>query len=43
LANDNVAVDLAPGKRLPRPVTLAEIKAAAAFEDFRSSASPGCR
>jgi predicted RNA-binding protein with PUA-like domain len=29
-----VAVDLAPVKRLPRPVTLAEIKADAAFEDF---------
>ncbi len=29
-----VAVDLAPVKRLPRPVTLAEIKADPAFEDF---------
>jgi predicted RNA-binding protein with PUA-like domain len=29
-----VAVDLAPVKRLPRPVTLAEIKADTAFEDF---------
>jgi predicted RNA-binding protein with PUA-like domain len=29
-----VAVDLAPVKRLPRPVTLAEIKADRAFEDF---------
>ena len=29
-----VAVDLAPVKRLSRPVTLAEIKADAAFEDF---------
>jgi predicted RNA-binding protein with PUA-like domain len=29
-----VAVDLAPVKRLPRPVTLAEIKADAAFKDF---------
>jgi len=28
------AVDLAPVKRLPRPVTLAEIKADPAFEDF---------
>jgi len=29
-----VAVDLAPVARLPRPVTLAEIKADPAFEDF---------
>ena len=29
-----VAVDVAPVKRLPRPVTLAEIKADAAFGDF---------
>ena len=29
-----VAVDVAPVKRLPRPVTLAEIKAEAAFKDF---------
>jgi predicted RNA-binding protein with PUA-like domain len=29
-----VAVDIAPIKRLPRPVTLAEIKADAAFKDF---------
>jgi predicted RNA-binding protein with PUA-like domain len=29
-----VAVDVAPVKRLPRPVTLAEIKADAAFKDF---------
>jgi len=29
-----VAVDLAPVSRLPRPVTLAEIKADAAFKDF---------
>ena len=29
-----VAVDLAPVKRLPRPVTLAEIKADAAFKEF---------
>lgn len=29
-----VAVDVAPVKRLPRPVTLAEIKADAAFRDF---------
>ena len=29
-----VAVDLAPVKRLPRPVPLAEIKANAAFKDF---------
>jgi predicted RNA-binding protein with PUA-like domain len=29
-----VAIDLAPVKRLPRPVTLAEIKADAAFKDF---------
>ena len=29
-----VAVDLAPIKRLPRPVTLAEIKADRAFGDF---------
>ena len=29
-----VAVDLAPGKRLARPVTLAEIKADAGFKDF---------
>ena len=29
-----VAVDLAPVKRLPRPVTLAEIKADTAFKDF---------
>ena len=29
-----VAVDLAPVKRLQRPVTLAEIKRAAAFKDF---------
>ena len=29
-----VAVDLAPVKRLARPVTLAEIKADPAFEDF---------
>jgi predicted RNA-binding protein with PUA-like domain len=28
------AVDIAPVKRLPRPVTLAEIKADAAFKDF---------
>ena len=28
------AVDLAPVKRLPRPVTLAEIKAEPAFKDF---------
>lgn len=27
-------VDIVPGKRLPRPVTLAEIKAAPAFADF---------
>jgi predicted RNA-binding protein with PUA-like domain len=27
-------VELEPGKRLPRPVTLAEIKAAAKFADF---------
>ncbi len=29
-----VAVDVAPVKRLPRPVTLAEIKADASFKDF---------
>lgn len=29
-----VAVDVAPVSRLPRPVTLAEIKADAGFEDF---------
>ena len=29
-----VAVDVAPVMRLPRPVTLAEIKADAAFKDF---------
>jgi len=29
-----VAVDLAPVARLPRPVTLAEIKADPAFKDF---------
>jgi predicted RNA-binding protein with PUA-like domain len=29
-----VAVDIAPVKRLPRPVTLAEIKREAAFKDF---------
>ena len=29
-----VAVDVAPVKRLPRPVTLAEIKADKAFKDF---------
>ena len=29
-----VAVDIAPVKRLPRPVTLAEIKADSAFADF---------
>ena len=29
-----VAVDLAPVERLPRPVTLGEIKAAPAFKDF---------
>jgi predicted RNA-binding protein with PUA-like domain len=29
-----VAVDIAPVRRLPRPVTLAEIKATAAFADF---------
>ena len=29
-----VAVDVAPVMRLPRPVTLAEIKADPAFEDF---------
>jgi predicted RNA-binding protein with PUA-like domain len=29
-----VAVDLAPVKRLPRPVTLAEIKADSRFKDF---------
>jgi predicted RNA-binding protein with PUA-like domain len=29
-----VAVDVAPVARLPRPVTLAEIKADAAFKDF---------
>ena len=29
-----VAVDIAPVKRLPRPVTLAEIKADASFKDF---------
>jgi predicted RNA-binding protein with PUA-like domain len=28
------AVDVAPGKKLPRAVTLAEIKADAAFKDF---------
>ena len=28
------AVDVAPVKKLPRPVTLAEIKASAAFRDF---------
>jgi predicted RNA-binding protein with PUA-like domain len=28
------ALDVAPVKRLPRPVTLAEIKANAAFKDF---------
>ena len=27
-------MDVAPVKRLPRPVTLAEIKADAAFKDF---------
>ena len=30
----NVAVDVVPVARLPRPVTLAEIKADAAFKDF---------
>jgi predicted RNA-binding protein with PUA-like domain len=30
----NVAVDIAPVRRLPRPVSLAEIKATAAFKDF---------
>jgi len=30
----HVAVDIAPVERLPRPVTLAEIKADRAFEDF---------
>jgi predicted RNA-binding protein with PUA-like domain len=30
----SVAVDVAPVKRLPRPVTLAEIKADPAFADF---------
>ena len=34
------AVDVAPVKKLPRPVTLAEIKAKAFFKDCRSSASP---
>ena len=29
-----VAVDIGPVKRLPRPVTLAEIKADPAFKDF---------
>src|SRR6059058_730296 len=29
-----VAVDVAPVKRLPRPVTLAQIKAGAAFKNF---------
>jgi len=29
-----VAVDIAPVRRLPRPVTLAEIKADRAFQDF---------
>ena len=29
-----VAVDIAPVKPLPRPVTLAEIRADAAFKDF---------
>jgi predicted RNA-binding protein with PUA-like domain len=29
-----VAVDIAPVKRLPRPVTLAGIKADPAFKDF---------
>ena len=29
-----VAIDIAPVKRLPRPVTLAEIKATAFFKDF---------
>ena len=29
-----VTVDVAPVKKLPRPVTLAEIKAKAAFKDF---------
>jgi len=29
-----VAVDIAPVKRLPRPVTLAQIKADSAFKDF---------
>ena len=29
-----VAVDIAPVKRLPRPITLAEIKADPAFKDF---------
>src|SRR5881628_2282521 len=29
-----VAVDVAPVKRLPRPVTLAQIKADAAFKNF---------
>ena len=33
-AGKYVAVDIAPVKRLPRPVTLAEIKADAAFKDF---------
>ncbi|HWZ84599.1 MAG TPA: EVE domain-containing protein [Thermoanaerobaculia bacterium] len=28
------AVDVAPVKKLPRPVTLAEVKASAAFKDF---------
>lgn len=30
----HVVVDVAPVKKLPRPVTLAEIKADAAFKDF---------
>jgi predicted RNA-binding protein with PUA-like domain len=30
----HVAVDVAPVKKLPRPVTLAAIKADAAFKDF---------
>ncbi len=33
-AGKYVAVDIAPVKRLPRPVTLAEIKADPAFKDF---------
>jgi len=33
-AGKRVAVDIAPVRRLPRPVTLAEIKADPAFKDF---------